>query len=65
MKEDESGYIVEFKIPLGSLDTAGGDEDEPIPMQTGDIAMINTAIDDNDEDDDLGAQNGHHLLWQP
>ncbi|MCA9216573.1 MAG: PEP-CTERM sorting domain-containing protein [Planctomycetales bacterium] len=61
--EDGSGYVVEIRIPLESLDTAGGDEDDPVPPQIGDYVLINTAIDDNDEDDNLGGQTGHHILW--
>ncbi|MDG2384347.1 MAG: sugar-binding protein [Pirellulaceae bacterium] len=61
--ENELGYVVEIEIPLASLDTAGGDEGEPIPAATGDYIMINTAIDDNDEDDNLAGQTGHHLMW--
>ncbi|MEZ6119241.1 MAG: sugar-binding protein [Pirellulaceae bacterium] len=57
------GYVVEFQIPLASLDKSGGDEIEPIPVETGDFILINAAIDDNDENDDLAAQTGHHVLW--
>jgi hypothetical protein len=58
-----NGYIVEFQFPLGSLDTAGGDEGEPVPLQTGGFVLVNMAIDDNDEDDDPSQQTGHHVLW--
>lgn len=58
-----TGYVVEFQIPLGTLDTSGGDEGEPVPLQMGEFVLVNMAIDDNDENDDLGAQTGHHVLW--
>ena len=57
------GYVVEFQIPLGSLDRTGGDEGIPVPAATGDFILINAAIDDNDANDDLSAQTGHHVLW--
>lgn len=60
--DDETGYTVEFQIPLTSLDTEGFAFDES-PMTTGDFMLINGAIDDNDEGDDLAGQTGHHLLW--
>ncbi len=63
VRADESGYVVEMQIPLSTLDTAGGDEGDPIPAETGDFVLINTAIDDNDATDNLAAQTGHHLMW--
>ena len=63
VNDDESGYVVEFQIPLGTLDTAGGDEGDPVPLKTGEFVLINAAIDDNDEGDNLGGQTGHHVLW--
>ncbi len=60
--ENGGTYIVEFQIPLASLNTTG-DEFDVVPMKTGDFMLINTAIDDNDEGEPTGGQNGHHLLW--
>ena len=62
VREDGSGYVIEFEIPLASLDTAGGDGDR-VPVTTGDFVLINAAVDDNDAGDNLNAQSGHHLLW--
>jgi hypothetical protein len=61
---DESGYVVEWQIPLGSLDKDGAFFPADTPMATGDVLLFNVAIDDNDEGENLGGQNGHHILWQ-
>jgi len=63
VRADRKGYVVEYEIPLGSLDTEGGQGAEVVPAKTGDIMLINTAIDDNDEGDNLGGQTGHHISW--
>lgn len=59
---DQKSYVVEYEIPLGSLDKTGG-EGDLTPVATGDVILFNTAIDDNDEGDDLAAQTGHHIMW--
>jgi hypothetical protein len=63
VRSDNKGYVVEYQIPLGSLDTEGGLGAEVVPAKTGSVLLINTAIDDNDEADDLSAQTGHHIMW--
>ncbi len=62
-RDTEDGYTLEYQIPLGSLDTEGFEFGES-PMKTGDYLLFNIALDDNDEPEDLGGQNGHHILWQ-
>jgi hypothetical protein len=61
---NNTGYVVEFQIPLGTLDREGGEGDEVVPAKTGDMIPFNVALDDNDEGENLAGQNGHHILWQ-
>jgi hypothetical protein len=61
---DQSGYVVEWQIPLGSLDKDGALFPADDPMTTGDVLLFNVALDDNDAGENLAAQNGHHILWQ-
>jgi hypothetical protein len=61
---DESGYVIEYEIPLGSLDKDGAAYPADNPVTTGDVILFNVAVDDNDAPENLAAQNGHHILWQ-
>lgn len=56
-------YIVEIEIPLESLNRTQDPAEDPVAAKTGDVILFNAAIDDNDEGENLGGQNGHHLLW--
>ncbi len=59
----QNSYVVEIQIPLESLNRAQDPNEDPIAAKTGDVVLINAAIDDNDAEDNSAAQNGHHLLW--
>jgi hypothetical protein len=61
---DQSGYVIEYEIPLGSLDKEGGAYPADDPVTTGDVILFNVAVDDNDSVADAAGQTGHHILWQ-
>ena len=61
---DQSGYVIEYQIPLGSLDKDGAALPADNPVTTGDVILFNVAVDDNDSAADAGGQTGHHILWQ-
>jgi hypothetical protein len=58
----DTGYVVEWQIPLATLDTESDDADTITPAQTGDVMLFNAVVNDNDE---LGAagQDVHGMLW--
>ena len=58
----DSGWIVEYQLPLGSLDTSSDGIDTIVPAQTGDTMLFNFAINDNDIKGAAG-QDTHAMLW--
>ena len=58
----DTGWIVEYQIPLGSLDTDSDDNFEVVPAKTGDVMLMNFSINDNDEEG-AGGQDTHAMLW--
>jgi hypothetical protein len=58
----DTGWVVEWQIPLITLDTESDDADTITPAKTGDVMLFNAVINDNDV---LGAagQDTHAMLW--
>jgi hypothetical protein len=53
------GYVIEFEIPLGLIDTADG---APYtPATTGSFVWFNAAVNDNDSD--VHSQQDYAPLW--
>jgi hypothetical protein len=61
-KPSATGYVVEFQIPLGSLDTDSDDGMTVVPAQTGDVLLMNAVVNDNDVEGATG-QDTHAMLW--
>jgi hypothetical protein len=58
----DTGWIVEWQIPLATLDTESDDVATITPAKTGDVMLFNAVINDNDTE---GAtmQDTHAMLW--
>ncbi len=54
-----TNYVIEFQIPLATLDTLDGDE--TMPAKTGDTLRFTAVIDDNDRPG--GTQDTYAELW--
>lgn len=57
-----TGYVVEFQIPLASLDTDSDDDMTVVPAQTGDVMLMNAVVNDNDVEG-ATSQDTHAMLW--
>lgn len=69
LKDDDTGYILEFQVPLGSIDTDESDPpttsdfaDEAVAATTGDTLRMNFAINDIDIEG-AGQGEGTHAMW--
>ena len=58
----DAGWIVEWQIPLSSLDTDSDENATIVPAKTGDVMLMNFAINDNDEEGANG-QDTHAMMW--
>ncbi|WP_169980260.1 tetratricopeptide repeat protein, partial [Tautonia rosea] len=57
----EDGYIVEFEIPLGLIDTRDGPE--VVPASTGSFLLMNVTMTDNDKP--VSQTTNYATLWNP
>jgi hypothetical protein len=57
-----TGFVIEFQIPLASMDTDSDDGFTLVPAKTGDVMLMNFAINDNDVEFAEG-QDTHAMLW--
>ena len=57
---NDTGYVIEWQIPLASLDTDSNES--VVPAKTGDVMLMNFAINDNDVEGANG-QDTHAMLW--
>ena len=61
-KPSTTGYVVEFQIPLASLDTDSDFSDTVVPAKTGDVMLMNFSVNDNDVEF-AASQDTHAMMW--
>lgn len=59
---NETGWVVEWQIPLSTLDTDSDEGFDVVPAKTGDVMLMNFAINDNDTEF-AGGQDTHAMQW--
>lgn len=58
----DSGWVLEFQLPLGSLDTGDDQNETVVAATTGDVMLMNFSVNDNDVEG-AGGQDTHAMLW--
>ena len=58
----ENGWVLEFQLPLGSLDTDNDQNASVVAAHTGDTMLMNFSINDNDVEG-AGGQDTHAMFW--
>ena len=58
----DTGWVVEFQLPLASLDTDSDENDSVVAAKTGDTMLMNFSVNDNDVEG-AGGQDTHAMLW--
>ena len=62
-KPSDTGWVLEFQIPLAGLDAESDEGDSIVPMTTGDFMLINFAVNDIDCEGCNQGEGTHGQLW--